>query len=41
MARIRITNVEKDSGALTVLHDCNLDIHDNEFIVLVGPSGVG
>ena len=41
MARIRITNVEKDYGALTVLHDCNLDIEDNEFIVLVGPSGSG
>ena len=41
MARIRITNVEKDYGSLTVLHDCTLDIMDNEFVVLVGPSGSG
>ncbi|MCB8840480.1 ABC transporter ATP-binding protein [Aurantimonas sp. VKM B-3413] len=41
MARIHISHVEKDYGALTVLHDCNLDIHDNEFLVLVGPSGSG
>ncbi len=41
MARIRIENVEKDYGALTVLHDCSLEIQNNEFIVLVGPSGSG
>ena len=41
MADIRVAGVEKDYGALTVLHDCNLEIRDNEFIVLVGPSGSG
>lgn len=41
MARIRISNVEKDYGNLTVLKDCNLDIAHGEFVVLVGPSGSG
>lgn len=41
MARIRIDNIEKDYGSMTVLHDCSLEIRDNEFVVLVGPSGSG
>ncbi|RJE89123.1 ABC transporter ATP-binding protein [Paracoccus onubensis] len=41
MARIQISNVEKDYGNVTVLKDCNLDIAHGEFIVLVGPSGSG
>src|SRR5690606_31976464 len=28
-------------GPVQVLHDCNLEIRDGEFIVLVGPSGSG
>ena len=41
MARIALRNVEKRYDATLVLHDCNLDIADHEFIVLVGPSGSG
>jgi multiple sugar transport system ATP-binding protein len=41
MARISLRNVEKRYDDVAVLHDCNLDIGDHEFIVLVGPSGSG
>lgn len=41
MAKISIRGVEKQYGAVTVLHDCNLDIAHKEFVVLVGPSGSG
>ena len=41
MARISLRNVEKRYGDVPVLHDCNLDIRDHEFSVLVGPSGSG
>ena len=41
MARISLRNVEKRYDDVPVLHDCNLDIGDHEFIVLVGPSGSG
>jgi multiple sugar transport system ATP-binding protein len=41
MARIRIDNVRKSYGPLTVLKDFSLDVADGEFVVLVGPSGCG
>jgi multiple sugar transport system ATP-binding protein len=41
MTKIVLRNVEKSYGAVSVLHDCNLEINDGEFIVLVGPSGSG
>lgn len=41
MARISLRNVEKQYGTVPVLVDCNLDIIDREFVVLVGPSGSG
>ena len=41
MARISLRNIEKRYGAVTVLKDCNLEIADHEFVVLVGPSGSG
>jgi multiple sugar transport system ATP-binding protein len=41
MAGIRIENVRKSYGALTVVKDFSLDIADGEFVVLVGPSGCG
>ena len=41
MAKIALRNVEKRYDATLVLHDCNLDIADREFMVLVGPSGSG
>jgi multiple sugar transport system ATP-binding protein len=41
MAKISLRHVEKRYGDVPVLFDCNLDINDREFIVLVGPSGSG
>ena len=42
MSPIKLTNIEKvyDNGFHAV-HDFNLEIQDNEFIVFVGPSGCG
>ena len=42
MASVSLRGVEKEyTQGEPVLHDCNLDIEDHEFIVLVGPSGSG
>jgi multiple sugar transport system ATP-binding protein len=41
MASISLRNIEKRYDDVLVLRDCNLDIRDREFIVLVGPSGSG
>jgi multiple sugar transport system ATP-binding protein len=41
MAGIRIQNVTKSYGPLTVLKDFTLEIADGEFVVFVGPSGCG
>lgn len=41
MAVIEIKNVAKSFGAYTALHDINLTIADQEFMVLLGASGCG
>ena len=41
MASISLRHIEKHYGEHQVLFDCNLDIADHEFVVLVGPSGSG
>ncbi len=42
MATVKLTNVKKIyQGNVTAVHDFNLDIADQEFIVFVGPSGCG
>jgi multiple sugar transport system ATP-binding protein len=41
MACISLRNVEKHYGDVVALANCNLDIADHEFVVLVGPSGSG
>ncbi len=41
MARISLRGVEKRYASDLVLRDCDLDIDDHEFVVLVGPSGSG
>ncbi|MBN9076512.1 MAG: glycerol-3-phosphate ABC transporter ATP-binding protein [Rhizobiales bacterium 65-79] len=41
MARITLKDVAKFYGDAQVLFDCNLEIADHEFVVLVGPSGSG
>jgi multiple sugar transport system ATP-binding protein len=42
MARVVLKNVEKTyTGGTKAVHDFNLDIADQEFVVFVGPSGCG
>src|SRR5690348_8894153 len=41
MAGITLRGVEKHYGNQQVLFDCDLEIRDHEFLVLVGPSGSG
>jgi multiple sugar transport system ATP-binding protein len=41
MARISLREIGKSYGEVPVLFDCNLEIKDREFMVLVGPSGSG
>jgi len=41
MAAISIRNLDKAYGKTRVLHDINLEIADNSFVVFVGPSGCG
>ena len=38
MADVTLTNVRKDYGKVTVIEDLSLEIRDEEFMVLVGPS---
>ncbi|RWA60368.1 MAG: ectoine/hydroxyectoine ABC transporter ATP-binding protein EhuA [Mesorhizobium sp.] len=38
---VRLENVAKSYGALTVLDDLNLDIARNEKVCIIGPSGSG
>ena len=41
MAKLKLNNISKEYGKLTILNNINLDIKDGEFLVLVGPSGCG
>ncbi|MEO6984520.1 MAG: sn-glycerol-3-phosphate ABC transporter ATP-binding protein UgpC [Paralcaligenes sp.] len=41
MSSIRINNLNKAYGNVSVLKDINVDIMDGEFLALVGPSGCG
>ena len=38
---VQIKNLDLQFGAVTVLQDLNLDIHEGEFLVLLGSSGCG
>jgi multiple sugar transport system ATP-binding protein len=41
MAEVRLQNVKKAYGPVSVIEDLDLEIKDQEFMVLVGPSGCG
>ena len=41
MATVKLDDIRKDFGDLTVIERLSLDIRDREFMVLVGPSGCG
>ncbi len=42
MASVRLENIEKIyEGEVVAVSDCNIEINDKEFVVLVGPSGCG
>lgn len=42
MASVRLENLEKIfEGNVVAVKDCNVEIKDKEFVVLVGPSGCG
>ena len=39
MAHIKLENLKKYYGKVKAVDDVNLDIKDNEFVGLLGPSG--
>ncbi len=41
MASVTYRNVYKNWGDVKVIKDLSIDIKDQEFVVLVGPSGCG
>ena len=41
MSTVRLEHVTKSFGELTALEDVSLDIQDEEFFVLLGPTGAG
>ncbi|MFL6247556.1 MAG: ABC transporter ATP-binding protein [Thermoanaerobaculia bacterium] len=41
MAGVRLENVAKRYGSVSIIEGLDLDIRDREFMVLVGPSGCG
>ncbi len=41
MASIELQHIQKSFGDVHIIKDCNLSVHEGEFIVLVGPSGCG
>jgi multiple sugar transport system ATP-binding protein len=41
MANLKIVSVTKSFGDIEALKDLNLEIHDGEFFVLLGPTGAG
>ena len=39
--KIKVRNLQKDFGKLRILKDINIDIHEGEVVVVIGPSGRG
>jgi multiple sugar transport system ATP-binding protein len=41
MAHIKLENISKRFGSLVALKNISLEVHDQEFLVLLGPTGAG
>lgn len=41
MAHIKLENISKRFGSLVALNNISLEVHDQEFLVLLGPTGAG
>jgi multiple sugar transport system ATP-binding protein len=41
MSELILQNVSKNFGTITALNDVSFTVHDNEFFVLLGPTGAG
>src|SRR5919112_4345184 len=41
MAELKLVDIKKSYGAVTIIHGVDLAIADGEFVVFVGPSGCG
>jgi multiple sugar transport system ATP-binding protein len=41
MAHLKLENISKRFGSLNALKSISLDVHDQEFLVLLGPTGAG
>jgi len=41
VAKLTLKNLSKSYGEIAALRDLSLDIHDQEFFVLLGPTGAG
>lgn len=41
MSTLELRNIHKSYGAVNIIKDVSLSVHDREFVVLVGPSGCG
>ena len=39
MAEVKMQSIYKQFGKTEVIHGVDLEVDDNEFVVLVGPSG--
>ncbi len=41
MIKVKVSNLKKNYGDLTVLKDINIEVHEGEVVCLIGPSGSG
>ena len=41
MADVRLQSITKTFGDITALKEINVEVHDHEFFVLLGPTGAG
>ena len=41
MSTLKVENLKKDFGSLSVLKDINLEVEKGEVVCIIGPSGSG